>query len=188
MKYAQKMVIIPEHLLQSMETERRLTAPAQLPTLTRLDQDMKQIIESSLPEDQKVLLLDQLLQKYQGLTKQMKSESTIKPTVVLPKPGPLPATETSGETDKSTPAETSSLDASKSKSTKVPRKLPATPVTTRESKLPKRIKGRPFVSPDEMALPLMLDTPPDSARKSSRRKARTPIVARLRSNRQWEPY
>ena len=53
MKHAQKMAIIPEHLLQSMETERRLTAPVQLPTLTRLDQDMKQIIESPLAEDQK---------------------------------------------------------------------------------------------------------------------------------------
>ena len=58
-----------------METERRLTAPVQLPTLTRLDQDMKQIIESPLPEDQKVFMLDQLLQRYQGLTKQMKTES-----------------------------------------------------------------------------------------------------------------
>ena len=71
MKHAQKMVIIPEHLLQSMETERLLTALVQLPTLSRLDQDMKQIIESPLPEDQKVLMLDQLLQRYQGLT-QMK--------------------------------------------------------------------------------------------------------------------
>ena len=53
MKHAQKMVIIPEHLLQSMETERRLIAPVQLATLTRLGQDMKQIIESPLPEDQK---------------------------------------------------------------------------------------------------------------------------------------
>ena len=75
MKHAQKMVIIPEHLLQSMETERRLTAPVQLPTLTRLDQYMKQIIEYSLPEDQEVLMLDQLLQRYQGLTKQVKMES-----------------------------------------------------------------------------------------------------------------
>ena len=74
MKHAQKMVIIPEHLLQSMETEGRLTAPVQLATLTRLDQDMKQIIESPLQEDQKVLMLDQLLQRYQGLTKQMKTE------------------------------------------------------------------------------------------------------------------
>lgn len=40
MKHAQKMVITPEHLSQSVETERRLTAPVQLPTLTRLDQDM----------------------------------------------------------------------------------------------------------------------------------------------------
>ena len=101
------MVIIPEHLLQSMETEGRLTAPVQLATLTRLDQDMKQIIESPLQEDQKVLLLDQLLQRYQGLTKQMKTESAIKPTVVLPKPDPLPATETSGKTDEGTPAEAS---------------------------------------------------------------------------------
>ena len=107
MKHAQKMVIIPEHLLQSMETERRLTAPVQFPTLTRLDQDIKRIIESPLPEDQKVLMLDQLLQRYQGLTKQMKTESAIKPTVVLPKPDPLLATETSGKTDKSTPVEAS---------------------------------------------------------------------------------
>ncbi|KAM7442261.1 hypothetical protein ABFA07_008763 [Porites harrisoni] len=99
MKHAYEMVIIPEHLLQSMETERRLNAPVQLPTLTRLDQDMKKIIESPLAEDQKVLMLDQLLQRYQGLTKQMKMESVIKPTVVLPKPDPLPATETSGKTD-----------------------------------------------------------------------------------------
>ena len=69
MKNAQKMVMIPEHLLQSIETEHQLTAPAQLTTLTRLEQHMKQIMDSSLPDDQKVLLLDQLLQRYQGLTK-----------------------------------------------------------------------------------------------------------------------
>lgn len=46
MKHAQKMVIIPEHLLQRLETEQRLSTPAQLPTLTRLDQDVKQIIVS----------------------------------------------------------------------------------------------------------------------------------------------
>ena len=45
-KHAQKMVMIPEHLLQSMETEHRLTAPARLTTLTRLDQGMKQIMDS----------------------------------------------------------------------------------------------------------------------------------------------
>lgn len=94
MKHAQKMVIIPEHLLQSLETERRLTTPAQLPTLTRLDQDMKQIIECPLPEDQKKFLLDQLLQRYQGLTNQMKTETTIKQTMVLPKADPLPTTDT----------------------------------------------------------------------------------------------
>ena len=71
MKHAQKMVMIPEHLMQSIETEHRLTAPAQLTTLTRLDQDMKHIMDSSFPKDQKVLLLDQLLQRYQGLTKQL---------------------------------------------------------------------------------------------------------------------
>ena len=58
MKQAQKMVMIPEHLVQSMETEHRLTVPAQLTTLTRLDQDMKQNMHSSLPDDKKVLLLD----------------------------------------------------------------------------------------------------------------------------------
>ena len=42
MKHVQKMVMIPEHLMQSIETEHRLMAPAQLTTLTHLDQDMKQ--------------------------------------------------------------------------------------------------------------------------------------------------
>ena len=73
MKHVQKMMLVPEHLLQSLETEHRLTPPPQLTTLTRLDQDMKHITDSTLPADQKVALLDQLLQRYQGLSKQMKS-------------------------------------------------------------------------------------------------------------------
>ena len=93
------MVMILEHLMQSIETEHRLTAPAQLTTLTRLDQDMKQIMDSSFPEDQKVLLLDHLLQRYQGLTKQMKSEVTVKPAVVLPKSEPAPPTEKTPDLD-----------------------------------------------------------------------------------------
>ena len=68
MKHAQKMVMMPEHLLESMETEHRLRAPVQLTTLTRLDQDMMQIMDSSFPEDLKVLLLDHLPQRFQGLT------------------------------------------------------------------------------------------------------------------------
>ncbi|CAH3027086.1 unnamed protein product, partial [Porites evermanni] len=93
---------------------------------------------------------------------------------------PLPATETSGKTDESTPAEASrkrDLNTSQSKSTKMPRKLPATPVTTVESKIPRRIETMPSISPEEMALPLLLDTPPDSTHKSSnKRKARTAMV------------
>ena len=42
--------MIPEHLMQSIETEHQIMAPAQLTTLTSLDQDMKQIIDS-FPED-----------------------------------------------------------------------------------------------------------------------------------------
>ena len=48
---------------------------------------------SSFPEDQKVLLLDHLLQRYQGLARQMKSEVTVKPAVVLPKSEPAPPLE-----------------------------------------------------------------------------------------------
>ena len=69
------MVMIPEHLMQTIETEHRLTAPAQLTTLTRLDQDIKQIMDSSFPEDQKVILLDHRLQRYQGLARYYPSQS-----------------------------------------------------------------------------------------------------------------
>ena len=122
--------MIPEHLMQTIEPEHRLTAPAQLTTLTRLDQDMKQIMDSSFPEDQKVLLLDHLLQRYQGLSRQMKSEATVKPAVVLPKSEPAPPLErTSDLNNLSSTAEV--------KSTKrgTPRKLPSTPATTKHSEL-----------------------------------------------------
>ena len=122
MKHVQKMVMIPEHLMQSIETELRLMASAQLTTSTRLDQDMKQIMDSSLPEDQKVLLFDQLLQRYQGLT-------TVKPAVVLPKSAPAPHTGRTPDLN----------DDVKSTKRGTPRKLPTTPVTTKQSKIPVRI-------------------------------------------------
>ena len=185
MKHAQKMVMIPEHLMQSIETEHRLTAPAQLTTLTRLDQDMKQIMDSSFPEDQKVLLLDHLLQRYQGLTKQMKSEVTVKPAVVLPKSEPAPPTERTPD-----PYNLSSTSDVKSTKRVTPRKLPATPVTTKQSKIPLRIETPSPVLPEDSAHAIMMETPPDSKRKTGKRryKPRTPLVTRLRSNKQWEPY
>ena len=85
MKHAQNMNLVLDHLPESIETENPQTASPQLMTVTRLDQDMKSIMDSSLAEDQKVTLLDQLLQRYQGLSKQVKSEATVKPAVVLSK-------------------------------------------------------------------------------------------------------
>ena len=184
MKHTQKMVMIPEHLLQSMETEHRLTAPAQLKTLTRLDQEMKNIIDSSLPEDQKVLLLDQLLQRYQGLTKQMKNEVTVAPAVILPESQPTPLTEKTPDKNNLT----SRPEVRPNRGTL--RKLPTTPVTSRQSKIPVRNETPTFILPEESAQAIMMETPPDSKRKTGKRryKPRTPVVTRLRSNRQWEPY
>ena len=81
-KYAQ-MMMVTEHLMQSVETEHRIMAPA---TLTRLHQDMKHIIESQLPGHQKIILLDQLIQIYQGMARQTKSETTATRPVVLAPP------------------------------------------------------------------------------------------------------
>ena len=67
----------------------------------------------------------------------------------------------------------------KQKTTKVSRTLPVTPVTTKGSKLPKRIETPPSVSPEELTHAYMMETPPDSKRKPyKRRKAQTPVVAR----------
>ncbi|KAL9987758.1 hypothetical protein ACROYT_G002115 [Oculina patagonica] len=158
-----------------METEHRLTAPPQLTTLTRLDQDMKQIMDSSLAEDQKVMLLDHLLRRYQGLTKQMKSETSIKPAVVLPKTDPAPPKETI--TNVNSPASTPKVKTTR----ETPRQLPPTPATTKQSKIPVRMETPLNALPEESAYAIMMETPPDSKRKSVKRlkKTKTPLVARL---------
>jgi len=111
---------------------------------------MKQIMDFSLPEDQKVMLLDQLLQRYQGLTKQMKSEVNVKPTVVLPKSDPLPPTETTPGVNKhvSTPEVKTSMET--------PRQLPPTPATTKQLKLPVRVETPLSTLPEESALAIMM--------------------------------
>ena len=87
---------------------------------------MKQIMDSLLPEDQKISLLDQLLHRYQGLSRQIKTEATVKPTVVT---NVTPAPTEAGPTH--TP--TTSLG----KSAKVrARKLPVTPRLS-ASKIPR---------------------------------------------------
>lgn len=205
MKHVQKMMLVPEHLLQSLETEHRLTSPPQLATLTRLDQDMKQVMDSLLPEDQKISLLDQLLHRYQGLSRQMKTEATVKPTVVTNvTPAPTETSPTHPPTTslgKSAKARTRKLPATP-KSTPTPRLSTSKPsiptpqsIPTSQSKIPV-----PIVKADE---PVSSETPmfsempaffletPLSAparKKAKTRKPRTPMVARLRSNRQWEPY
>ena len=147
-------MMIPEHLMQTIETEHRLTAPAQLTTLTRLDQDMKQIMDSSFPEDQKVLLLDHLLQRYQGLARQMKSEVTVKPAVVLPKSEPATPLERTSDLNN-----LSSTSEVKSTKRGTPRKLPTTPVTTKQSKIPLRIETPSTVLPEDSARAIMMETP-----------------------------
>ena len=141
-------------------------------------------MDSSFPEDQKVLLLDQLLQRYQGLTKQMKSEVTVKPAVVLSQSAPAPPTERTPDLN-----DVSSTSDVKSTKRGTPRKLPTTPVTTKQSKIPVRIETHSPILPEDSAHAIMMETPPDSKRKTGKRryKPRTPFVTRLRSNKQWEP-
>ena len=203
MKHVQKMMLVPEHLLQSLETEHRLTSPPQLATLTRLDQDMKQIMDSLLPEDQKISLLDQLLHRYQGLSRQIKTEATVKPTVVTNvTPAPTEAS----------PIHTPTTSLGKSAKVRA-RKLPVTPrlstskiprpvgtaspqsIPTSQSKIPVPIvkADEPVSSETPMfsEMPAFLFGTPLSTparKKAKTRKPRTPMVARLRSNRQWQPY
>ena len=200
MKHVQKMMLVPEHLLQSLETEHRLTSPPQLATLTRLDKDMKQIMDSLLPEDQKISLLDQVLH---SLSRQIKTEATVKPTVVTNvTPAPTEASPTHTPTK------------SLGKSAKVrARKLPVTPrlsaskiprpvgtaspqsIPTSQSKIPVPIvkADEPVSSETPMfsEMPAFLFETPLSTparKKAKTRKPRTPMVARLRSNRQWQSY
>ena len=203
MKHIQQMMLVPEHLLQSLETEHRLTSPPQLATLTCLDQDMKQIMDSLLLEDQKISLLDQLLHRYQGLSRQIKTEATVKPTVV---------TNVTPTPTEANPTHTPTTSLGKSAKVRA-RKLPVTPrlsaskiphpvgtaspqsIPTSQSKIPVPIvkADEPVSSETPMfsEMPAFLFETPLSTpahKKAKTRKPRTPMVARLRSNRQWQPY
>ena len=199
-------MLVPEHLLQSLETEHRLTSPPQLATLTRLDQDMKQIMDSLLPEDQKISLLDQLLHRYQGLSRQIKTEATVKPTVVTNvTPAPTEAS----------PTHTPTTSLGKSAKVRM-QKLPVTPrprlstskiahpvgtaspsiarpqsIPMSQPKLPVPLveADEPVSSQTPMFSQLhafLFETPlPTSARKKA--KTRKPRTPRLRSNRQCQP-
>ena len=171
---------------------------------------MKQIVDSLLPETKKISLLDQLLHRYQGLSRQIKTEATVKPTVVTNvTPAPTEASPTHAPT------------TSIGKSAKVRRrKLPVTPrprlstskiarpvgtaspliptpqsIPTSQSKIPVPIvkADEPVSSETPMfsEMPAFLFETPLSTpacKKAKTRKPRTPMVARLTSNRQWQPY
>ena len=95
-------------------------------------------MDSSLAEDQKVILLDQLLRHYQGLSKQMKSEVTVKPALVLLK--------LSSPNETAMDENTSSLTTDVKPTRKEP---PATPVTPKPSKRPRRIGAMSSLSPEK---------------------------------------
>ena len=164
---------------------------------------MKQIMDSLLLEDQKISLLDQLLHRYQGLSTQIKTEATVKPTVVTNvTPAPTEAS----------PTHTPTTSLGKSAKVRAP-KLPVTPRLS-ASKIPRPVGTAspqsiptsqpkipvPIVKADEPVssetpmfseMPTFLFETPLSTparKKAKTRKPRTPMVARLRSNRQWQPY
>ena len=98
-------------------------------------------MDSSLAEDQKVILLDQLLRRYQGLSKQMNSEVTVKPALVLPT--------LSSPNETAMDENSSSLTTDVKPTRKEPRKLTATPVTPKPSKSPRRIGAMSSLSPEK---------------------------------------
>ena len=181
------MVMAPEQLMQTMETEHRLNAPPQLATLTRLDQDIQRIIDSSLRVDQKVVLLRYLASRHRGLAKQMKSESKSSQAVLVVPPPPLPLLHRK--------ALVSLEDTSTSKIkpeepvVDTPSMVPDEVDTPIQSKIP-----LPVPTPSQAAhhrsatTPSVLDTPTSTPKRGKLRKGRTPVVARLRSNKKWMPY
>ena len=106
----------------------------------------------------------------------MKSEVTVKPAVVLPPSAPAPLTERTPDLN-----DVSSTSDVKSTKRGTPRKLPTTPVTTKQSKIPVRIETPSPVLPEDSAHAIMMETPPDSKRKTLKRryKPRTPLGALL---------
>lgn len=114
----------------------------------------------------------------------MKSEESVKPTVALPKTHPAPPTDSVTNVNNLA----SIPEVKTMKGTR--RQLPSTPVATKRSKIPVTTETPPSALPEESAYGIMIESPPDFKRKIVKRrpKPKTPQVARLHSNRQWQSY
>ncbi len=73
---AQRMAMIPEYMVRMMETKQKLKTAPQYRVLTRLDGEMKAILDDpKLPMDVKVRRYDQVLQRYTQLAEQVQANS-----------------------------------------------------------------------------------------------------------------
>ena len=170
-------MLVPEHLLQNLETEHRLTSPPQLTTLTRLDQDMKHH-GFYFARGSKSGLIWSTITMVSRFVKTNEERNEC---------------ETCRDSDKNSKCAHSkpfSYDIRGTTQKTALRKLPATPIGP--SKIPVRIHVEtPPSCIEQETDPWNFETPPHSTEKRVIKRsyrARTPMVARLRSNKKWEPY
>ena len=65
MKHSQKMILVPENNLENYLHQQRLTTPATVKKMAKLDAEMKSVLDrNDTSEDEKAKLYSQILENY----------------------------------------------------------------------------------------------------------------------------
>ena len=87
MAKSQRMVMVPEWMAQSMRTKYRAEVSPFISGLTDIEQQMTKLLKNKkLAADRKMMLYNELLQRYAEIQKQKRKESTPSVRIISEKP------------------------------------------------------------------------------------------------------
>ena len=177
MSKSQRMVMVPEWMAQSMQTKYKAETSPFISGLSEIEQQMTKLLKNKkLAGDRKMILYNELLQRYAEIKKQKRKESTPSVRVISEKPA--------------TPSPSSNVRfiTPRKKQSRIP--LYQTPQRTTPIRRRIRLEDIPEYDEEEEDEPLTpFETPAYTPATSSKRKRswkRSPLSNRLSGR--WERY
>ena len=179
MPKSQRMVMVPEWMAQSLQTQYKANVSPFISGLTEIDQQMSRLLKNKkIAGDRKMMLYNELLQSRAEIMKQKRKESTPSVRIIHDKPTtPSPRSNVRFSTPRPRPRLTP-------RKSRIP--LYQTPKRTAPIRRRIRLEDIPEYDEDEDDDPLIPFETPAYTPKEKRSWRRSPLSQRLSG--QWERY